>query len=163
MPSTIIMSTLALAFSYYQLYFNKIDTERRRIYDLRFQSISNFNREGRDVMEIFNYYRSQNEFDINNLLAQTVNKINRLKISTALSIDLLFNEIVDKEEYKLYKESLDNIVKETDALKMREVLTKQTNKDRDLHIRIWNNNMEKLIIDFYKCEENLYNVFKEYL
>lgn len=156
----ISISILGVGFAIFQFWVRELNIQRINFYDLKYRAICDFNDDGRDLMAIIDFHMSYERFDSSKILSDIVNKGNRLIARTALNVNILFPNISNSKEYKLYNSAINDIVIHTGKLKENE--PKDLSKDSlivcEAFQKTWRKKMVTLEKQFYSVETDVYRL-----
>jgi len=160
-----IISTLGIGFAIFQFWIGEINTDKRRLYDLRFNAINEINKNCILLISLIDKYRATKVVNKDEVYYEMNSKINTLNICLANNLLFLFPEVIEKEEYK-------NFLKLTTEFSyitthFRNTSIEDSNNEKildDNQMKIaWNNGMYDNLLKFAKADSDLYKLLRNYL
>ena len=165
-----VFASLALGFGIFQFWLNEINTDRRRLYDMRFESYKEFVLQIERVSETMHIEMTGDEVgSIHNLLSRLMNHSDRINSSIAMSSDLLFPGLQLHPETKSVVGIVGNILTKTNEFRLK--VEKATREGKDIsrdfmhsHDRMrWHNEIRELLNELHASKSAFYGVLRNYL
>ena len=165
-----VFASLALGFGIFQFWLNELNTDRRRLYDMRFESYKEFVLQIERVSESMHIEMTGDEVgSIHNLLSRLMNHLDRINSSIALSSDLLFPGLQLHPETKSMVSIVGNILTKTNEFRLK--VEKATREGKDIsrdfmhsHDRMrWHNEIRELLNELHTSKSAFYGILRNYL
>ena len=165
-----VFASLALGFGIFQFWLNEINTDRRRLYDMRFESYKEFVLQIERVSESMHIEMTGDEVgSIHNLLSRLMNHSDRINSSIAMSSDLLFPGLQLHPETKSVVGIVGNILTKTNEFRLK--VEKATREGKDIsrdfmhsHDRMrWHNEIRELLNELHASKSAFYGILRNYL
>ena len=165
-----VFASLALGFGIFQFWLNEINTDRRRLYDMRFESYKEFVLQIERVSETMHIEMTGDEVgSIHNLLSRLMNHSDRINSSIAMSSDLLFPGLQLHPETKSVVGIVGNILTKTNEFRLK--VEKATREGKDIsrdfmhsHDRMrWHNEIRELLNELHASKSAFYGILRNYL
>ena len=165
-----VFASLALGFGIFQFWLNEINTDRRRLYDMRFESYKEFVLQIERVSESMHIEMTGDEVgSIHNLLSRLMNHSDRINSSIAMSSDLLFPGLQLHPETKSVVGIVGKILTKTNEFRLK--VEKATREGKDIsrdfmhsHDRMrWHNEIRELLNELHASKSAFYGVLRNYL
>ena len=165
-----VFASLALGFGIFQFWLNELNTDSRRLYDLRYESYKEFVLQIERVSESMHIEMTGDEISsIHNLLSRLMNHLNRINSSIVISSDDLFPELHLKPETKSIVSIVGSILTKTNDFRLKVEKANREGKDlaRDFlhsHDRMhWHNEIRELLDELHTNKYDFYHLLRNYL
>jgi hypothetical protein len=165
-----VFASLALGFGIFQFWINELNTDRRKLYDLRYESYKEFVLQIERVSESLHIEMTGEELSsIHNLLSRLMNHLNRINSSIAMTSDYLFPELHLKAETKSIVSIVGSILTRTNEFRLKVEKANRQGKDltRDfLHSNDrmrWHNEIRELLDELHTSKYDFYHLLRNYL
>jgi len=165
-----VFASLALGFGIFQFWLNELNTDRRKLYDLRYESYKEFVLQIERISESLHIEMTGDEIgSIHNLLSRLMNHLNRINSTVAISSDFLFPDLHLKSETKSIVSIVGNILTRTNEFRLK--VEKANREGRDIsrdflhsHDRmLWHNEIRELLDELHTRKYSFYHVLRNYL
>lgn len=165
-----VFASLALGFGIFQFWLNELNTDRRKLYDLRYESYKEFALQIERISESLHIEMTGDEISsIHNLLSRLMNHSNRVNSSIAMSSDYLFPDLHHKAETKSIVRIVGSILTKTNEFRLKVEKANREGKDlsRDFlhtHDRMqWHNEIRELLDELHTSKYDFYSLLRTYL
>jgi len=165
-----VFASLALGFGIFQFWLNELNTDRRKLYDLRYESYKEFGLQIERVSESLHIEMTGDEISsIHNLLSRLMNHSNRINSSVAMTSDYLFPDLHLKPETKSIVSIVGSILTRTNEFRLKVEKANREGKDlsRDFlhtHDRMrWHNEIRELLDELHTSKYDFYRLIRNYL
>lgn len=165
-----IISLLGLGFGLFQFWINELNIERRKLFDLRFETYKEIILQIDSISENLNISMSSKKLgDIHGLVSLLMNKINRVSSLINMNKDFLFPGLHLKQEGKVIEEILVNILKRTDEYRIKiEKTGNEKNQVAKEFIEIiedmnWHNDIREYLKELHNKKYDFYKIIRTYL
>ena len=165
-----VFASLALGFGIFQFWINELNTDRRKLYDLRYESYKEFVLQIERISESLHIEMTGEELSsIHNLLSRLMNHLNRINSSIAMTSDYLFPELHLKAETKSIVSIVGSILTRTNEFRLKVEKANREGKDltRDfLHSNDrmrWHNEIRELLDELHISKYYFYRLLRNYL
>jgi len=165
-----VFASLALGFGIFQFWINELNTDRRKLYDLRYESYKEFVLQIERISESLHIEMIGDEIgSIHNLLSRLINHLNRINTTIAISSDSLFPDLHHKAETKAIVGTIGNILTKTNEFRLKIEKANRGGKElaRDfLHSQDrmhWHNEIGALLNELHTSKYEFYRVLRNHL
>ena len=165
-----VFASLALGFGIFQFWLNELNTDRRKLYDLRYESYKEFALQIERISESLHIEMTGDEISsIHNLLSHLMNHLNRINSSIAMTSDYLFPDLYLKPETKSIVSTVGSILTRTNEFRLKVEKANREGKDlgRDFlhsHDRMhWHNEIRELLDELHTSKYDFYRLLRNYL
>ena len=165
-----VFASLALGFGIFQFWLNELNTDRRKLYDLRYESYKEFVLQIERISESLHIEMTGDEISsIHNLLSHLMNHLNRINSSIAMTSDYLFPDLYLKPETKSIVSTVGSILTRTNEFRLKVEKANREGKDlaRDFlhsHDRMhWHNEIRELLDELHTSKYDFYRLLRNYL
>jgi len=165
-----VFASLALGFGIFQFWLNELNTDRRKLYDLRYESYKEFVLQIERISESLHIEMTGDEIgSIHNLLSRLMNHLTRINSSIAVSSDFLYPDLHLKPETKAIVSIVGSILTRTNEFRLKFEKANRGGKDiaRDFlhsHDRMrWHNEIRELLNELHTSKYDFYHVLRNYL
>jgi len=165
-----VFASLALGFGIFQFWLNELNTDRRKLYDLRYESYKEFVLQIERISESLHIEMTGDEIgSIHNLLSRLINHLNRINATVAISSDSQFPDLYIKPETKSIVSIVGNILTRTNEFRLKIEKANREGKDvaRDfLHSQDrmqWHNEIGELLNELHTSKHDFYRILRDYL
>jgi len=165
-----IITFLALGFGVFQFWIDELNTEERKLYDLRYESYKDFVLRIDLISETLNYEMTVNDVNsIHNLLSRLMNDVNRIRSSIAMNSDFLFPELQIKPEAENIDRIVENILVRTDIFRRG---VERAIKEESMHSRYfelsvkqmkWHNEIREYLEELHQSKFDFYRILRTYM
>ena len=165
-----VFASLAMGFGIFQFWLNELNTDRRKLYDMRYESYKEFVLQIERISESMHIGMTGDEVgSIHNLLSRLMNHLDRINSSIAMSSDLLFPGLHLSPETKSMVSIVGNILTKTNEFRLKVEKANREGKDiaRDFmhsHDRmLWHNEIRELLNELHTSKYDFYRLLRNYL
>jgi hypothetical protein len=165
-----VFASLALGFGIFQFWLIELNTDRRKLYDLRYESYKEFVLQIERVSESLHIEMTGDEISsIHNLLSRLMNHLDRINSSIAMTSDYLFPDLHLKPETKSIVSIVGSILTKTNEFRLKVEKANREGKDvaRDFlhsHDRMhWHNEIRELLDELHTSKYDFYRLLRNYL
>lgn len=165
-----VFASLAMGFGIFQFWLNELNTDRRKLYDMRYESYKEFVLQIERISESMHIEMTGDEVgSIHNLLSRLMNHLDRINSSIAMSSDFLFPELHINAETKSIVRIVGNILTRTNEFRLKVEKANREGKDlsRDFlhaHDRMqWHNEIRELLNELHTSKYAFYRLLRNYL
>jgi hypothetical protein len=165
-----VFASLALGFGIFQFWLIELNTDRRKLYDLRYESYKEFVLQIERVSESLHIEMTGDEISsIHNLLSRLMNHLDRINSSVAMTSDYLFPDLHLKPETKTVVSIVGSILTKTNEFRLKVEKANREGKDvaRDFlhsHDRMrWHNEIRELLDELHTSKYDFYRLLRNYL
>ena len=165
-----VFASLALGFGIFQFWLNELNTDRRKLYDLRYESYKEFVLQIERISESLHIEMTGDEIgSIHNLLSRLINHLNRINATVAMTSDFLFPDLHLKAETKSIVSTVGSILTRTNEFRLKFEKANREGKDvaRDFlhsHDRMqWHNEIRELLDELHTSKYDFYCLLRNYL
>ena len=165
-----VFASLAMGFGIFQFWLNELNTDRRKLYDMRYESYKEFVFQIERISESMHIEMTGDEVgSIHNLLSRLMNHLDRINSTIAMSSDLLFPELHLNPETKSMVSIVGNILTKTNEFRLKVEKANREGKDiaRDFmhsHDRMrWHNEIRELLNELHTSKYDFYRLLRNYL
>ena len=165
-----IITFLALGFGIFQFWIDEMNTEERKLYDLRYESYKDFVLRIDLISETLNYEMAGNDISsIHSLLSRLTNDVNRIRSAIAMNSDFLFPDLCLKPETETINSIVGDILVRTDTFRRRvERAIKEENRhNRNFELSVeqmkWHNEIREYLNDLHQSKFDFYNILRTYM
>ena len=165
-----VFASLALGFGIFQFWLNELNTDRRKLYDLRYESYKEFVQQIERITESLHIEMTGDEIgSIHNLLSRLMNHLNRINSIIAMSSDDLFPDLHLRKETKSIVSIIGNILAKTNEFRLKIEKANRQGKEisRDFmhsHDRMqWHNEIREYLDELHSRKYDFYKILRAYL
>ncbi len=165
-----VFASLALGFGIFQFWLNELNTDRRKLYDLRYESYKEFVLQIERISESMHIEMTGDEIgSIHNLLSRLMNHLDRVNSTIAITSDFLFPDLHLKPETKEIVIIVGNILTRTNEFRLKVEKANREGIDiaRDFlhsHDRMqWHNEIRELLNELHISKYDFYYLLRNYL
>ena len=165
-----VFASVALGFGIFQFWLNEINTDRRRLYDLRYEAYKEFVLQIERISESLHIEMSGDEIgSIHNLLSRLMNHLDRINTTIAMSSDFLFPDLLRKPETESIVRIVGKISTRTNDFRLKVEKANREGKDlsRDFmhaHDRMrWHNDIRVLLNELHANKHDFYGLLRDHL
>ncbi len=165
-----VFASLAVGFGIYQFWLNELNTDRRKLYDMRYESYKELVLQIERISESMHIEMTGDEVgSIHNLLSRLMNHLDRINSTIAMTSDFLFPDLHRKTETKSIVSIVGNILTRTNEFRLKVEKANREGKDltRDFlhsHDRMqWHNEIRELLNELHTSKYDFYHLIRNYL
>ena len=165
-----VFASLAMGFGIFQFWLNELNTDRRKLYDLRYESYKEFVLQIERISESLHIEMTGDEIgSIHNLLSRLINHLNRINATVAMTSDFLFPDLHLKPETKVIVGTVGSILTRTNEFRLKFEKANREGKDiaRDFlhsHDRMqWHNEIRELLDELHTSKYDFYRLLRDYM
>ncbi len=165
-----VFASLAMGFGIYQFWLNELNTDRRKLYDMRYESYKELVLQIERISESMHIEMTGDEVgSIHNLLSRLMNHLDRINSTIAMTSDFLFPDLHRKTETKSIVSIVGNILTRTNEFRLKVEKANREGKDltRDFlhsHDRMqWHNEIRELLNELHTSKYDFYHLIRNYL
>lgn len=165
-----VFASLAMGFGIFQFWLNELNTDRRKLYDMRYESYKEFVFQIERISESMHIEMTGDEIgSIHNLLSRLMNHLDRINSTIAMSSDFLFPGLHLDQETKSMVSIVGNILTRTNEFRLKVEKANREGKDvaRDFmhsHDRMrWHNEIRELLNELHTRKHGFYRLLRNYL
>jgi hypothetical protein len=165
-----VFASLALGFGIFQFWINELNADRRKQYDLRYESYKEFVFQVEQISESLHIEMIGDEIgSIHNLLSRLINHLNRINTTIEISSDSLFPDLHLKPETKSMLSIVGSILTKTNEFRLKIEKANRQGKEfaRDfLHSQDrmrWHNEIGELLNELHTSKYGFYRILREHL
>lgn len=165
-----IITFLALGFGIFQFWIDEMNTEERKLYDLRYESYKDFVLRIDLISETLNYEMAGNDISsIHSLLSRLTNDVTRIRSALAMNSDFLFPDLDLEPEAVMINRIVGKILVRTDTFRRRvERAIKEENRhNRNFELSVeqmkWHNEIREYLNDLHQSKFDFYNILRTYM
>ncbi|RKZ81988.1 MAG: hypothetical protein DRQ39_11220, partial [Gammaproteobacteria bacterium] len=115
-----VFASLAMGFGIFQFWLNELNTDRRKLYDMRYESYKEFVLQIERISESMHIEMTGDEVgSIHNLLSRLMNHLDRINSTIAMSSDFLFPGLHLNPETKSMVSIVGNILTRTNEFRLK--------------------------------------------
>ena len=160
-----VFASLALGFGIFQFWLSELNTERRKLYDLRYEAYKEFVLQIERISESLHIEMTGDEIgSIHNLLSRLMNHLDRINSTVAMSSDYLFPDLHGKTETETIVRIVGEISTRTNDFRLKVEKASREGKDlsRDFmhaHDRMrWHNDIRVLLNELHASKHDFYRL-----
>ena len=165
-----VFASLAMGFGIFQFWLNELNTDRRKLYDMRYESYKEFVLQIERISESMHIEMTGDEVgSIHNLLSRLMNHLDRINTTIAMTSDFLFPGLHLNQETKSMVSIVGNILARTNEFRLKVEKANREGKDlaRDFmhsHDRmLWHNEIRELLNELHASKYDFYRLLRNYL
>ena len=165
-----VFASLAMGFGIFQFWLNELNTDRRKLYDMRYESYKEFVLQIERISESMHIEMTGDEVgSIHNLLSRLMNHLDRINSTIAMTSDFLFPGLHLNPETKSMVSIVGNILTRTNEFRLKVEKANREGKDiaRDFmhsHDRMhWHNEIRELLNELHTSKHDFYRLLRNYL
>ena len=165
-----VFASLALGFGIFQFWLNELNTDRRKLYDMRYESYKEFVLQIERISDSMHIEMTGDEIgSTHNLLSRLMNHLDRINSTVAVTSDFLFPELHLNQETKSMLGIVGNILTRTNEFRLK--VEKANREGRDIsrdfmhtHDRMhWHNEIRELLNELHISKYDFYRLLRNYL
>lgn len=162
---TFSLSVLGTGFAIFQFWVGEINTDKRRLYDLRFLSYREITDEINKIIELFNSDLPSNKcIDCENFHSSVLSISNRILVHIDLLNALVFKDIKIKNECTNLHNSLTQIVNNTEKFRENMLQNSNSTDKNKLNLQYkWNVSMMPILKEYSNAIDDFQDMLKSYL
>jgi len=165
-----IITFLALGFGVFQFWIDEMNTEERKLYDLRYESYKDFVLRIDLISETLNYEMAGNDISsIHSLVSRLTNDVNRISSALTMNSDFLFPDLDLEPEAIIINRIVVKILVRTDTFRRRvERAIKEENRhNKNFELSVeqmkWHNEIREYLNDLHQCKFDFYRILRTYM
>lgn len=165
-----VFASLALGFGIFQFWLNELNTDRRKLYDLRYESYKEFVLQIERVSDSLQIELTGDEAgSVHHLVSRLMNHLTRINSTIAVSSDFLYPDLHLKQETKAVLNIVGSILTRTNEFRLKFEKASREGKDvaRDFlhsHDRmLWHNEIRELLDELDSSKNDFYRLLRDYL
>ena len=165
-----IIIFLALGFGVFQFWIDEINTEERKLYDLRYESYKDFVLRIDLISEALNYEIAGNDISsIYTLVSRLTNDVNRIRSAIAMNSDFLFPDLCLKPETETINSIVGDILVRTDTFRRRveRAIKEQNRYNKNFELSVeqmkWHNEIRAYLNDLHQSKFDFYRILRTYM
>lgn len=164
-----VFASVALGFGIFQFWVNELNTDRRKLYDLRYEAYKEFVLQIERISESLHIEMTGDEIgSIHNLLSRLMNHLDRINTTIATNSDFLFPELHQRPETESIVRIVGEISTRTNDFRLKVEKANREGKDlsRDFmhaHDRMrWHNDIRVLLNELHANKHDFYRVLRDH-
>jgi hypothetical protein len=165
-----VFALLVLGFGIFQFWLNELNTNRRKLYELRYDTYKEFIFLLDQVSETLNMEMTTNEIsNVYELVSRLMNNVNKINSTINMNRDFLFPDIQLKLETKAVEDILEKLLLRTDKFRLGLENANKEGKEvaRDFLQSIermnWHNEIREHLKELHNKKYDFYRVLRNYL
>lgn len=165
-----LIAFLALGFGVFQFWIDEMNTEERKLYDLRYESYKDFVLRIDLISETLNYEMAGNDVNsIHTLVSRLMNDVNRIRSAIAMNSDFLFPDLYLKPETETINSIVGNILVRTDIFRRRveRAIKEENRRSRNFELSVeqmkWHNEIREYLEDLHQSKFDFYGILRTYM
>ena len=165
-----IITFLALGFGVFQFWIDEMNTEERKLYDLRYESYKDFVLRIDLISETLNYEMAGNDISsIHSLVSRLTNDVNRISSALTMNSDFLFPDLHLEPEAIIINRIVVKILVRTDTFRRRvERAIKEENRhNKNFELSVeqmkWHNEIREYLNDLHQSKFDFYRLLRTYM
>lgn len=160
-----VISVSGLGFTLFQFGYNNTTTNKRRLYDLRYNAYKDIVLQVDTILDNININLSlRDSRDMQNFTTMLMNQMNRFSSIMSVNTYFLFQEINKTQEATSIKEVLSKILDSTETYKNKLIDEAKGNEAlENIFLLNWHNEMSKNVLELLNVSEEFYCKIREYL
>ena len=165
-----IITFLALGFGVFQFWIDEMNTEERKLYDLRYESYKDFVLRIDLISETLNYEMAGNDISsIHSLVSRLTNDVNRISSALTMNSDFLFPDLDLEPEAIIINRIVVKILVRTDTFRRRvERAIKEENRhNKNFELSVeqmkWHNEIREYLNDLHQSKFDFYRLLRTYM
>ena len=165
-----VFASLALGFGIFQYWISELNTDRRKLYDLRYETYKEFALQIERISESLHIEMTGDEIgSIHNLLSRLMNHLDRINTTIAASSDFLFPNLHKQTETVSIVRIVGEISTRTNDFRLKVEKASREGKDlsRDFihaHDRMrWHNDIRVLLNELHANKHDFYRLLSDQL
>lgn len=165
-----VFASLAMGFGIFQYWISELNTDRRKLYDLRYETYKEFALQIERISESLHIEMTGDEIgSIHNLLSRLMNHLDRINTTIAASSDFLFPDLHRQAETETIVRIVGEISTRTNDFRLKVEKASREGKDlsRDFlhaHDRMrWHNDIRVLLNELHANKHDFYRLLSDKL
>lgn len=165
-----VFASLALGFGIFQYWISELNSDRRKLYDLRYEAYKEFVLQIERISESLHIEMTGDEIgSIHNLLSRLMNHLDRINTTIAISSDFLFPDLHKQAETESIVRIVGEISTRTNDFRLKVEKASREGKDlsRDFmhaHDRmLWHNDIRVLLNELHANKHDFYRLLSGHL
>ena len=165
-----IITFLALGFGVFQFWIDEMNSDERKLYDLRYESYKDFVLRIDLISETLNYEMAGNDISsIHNLVSRLINDVNRIRSAIAMNSDFLFPDLYLKPETETIDSIVGDILIRTDAFRrsVERAIREENRHTRNFELSVeqmkWHNEIREYLKDLHQSKFDFYRILRTYM
>jgi hypothetical protein len=165
-----VFASLALGIGIFQFWLNELNAERRKLYDLRYESYKEFVLQIEHISESLDIEMTGDEIgSIHHLVSRLINHLNRINSNIAMNSDYLFPDLHLNPETKSIVRIVGSILTKTNEFRLKFEKAAREGKDtaRDFlhsHDRmLWHNELRELLDELHTRKYDFYRILRNFM
>lgn len=165
-----VFASLAMGFGIFQFWLNELNTDRRKLYDLRYESYKDFVSQIERISESLQIEMTGDEIgSIHHLLSRLINHLNSINSTIAMSSGSQFPDLDLKPETKSILHIVGNILAKTNEFRLKVEKANRQGKEiardfLDSQDRMqWHNEIGKLLDELHTSKHNFYHLLRSFM
>ena len=165
-----LIAFLALGFGVFQFWIDEMNTEERKLYDLRYESYKDFVLRIDLISETLNYEMTGSDISsVHALVSRLMNDVHRIKSAIAMNSDFLFPDLHLQPETESITGIVGNILFRTDIFRRRveRVIKEEHMRSRSFELSVeqmkWHNEIREYLEDLHQSKFDFYTVLRTYM
>jgi hypothetical protein len=165
-----LIAFMVLGLGVFQFWMDEMNSEERKLYDLRYESYKDFVLRIDLISETLNYEMAVNDLgSIHSLVSRLINDVNRIRSAIDMNSDFLFPDLHLKPETKTIHSIVGNILVRTDIFRRR---VERSIKEASRHSRYfelsveqmkWHNEIREYLEALHQSKFDFYRVLRAYM
>jgi hypothetical protein len=165
-----VFASLALGFGIFQYWVDEINTDRRKLYDLKYDAYKDLVFQIERISDSLHIEMIGDEIgSVHNLLSHLIHYLNRINTTIAISSDSLFPDLQNQSETQSITSIVGNILTRTNEFRLDIEKANREGKEiaRDFLHSVdrmrWHNEIEKLLNELHTRKHDFYRIMKDQL
>lgn len=165
-----IIAFLALGLGVFQFWIDEMNTEERKLYDLRYESYKDFVLRIDLISETLNYEMAVNDINsIHNLVSRLMNDVNRIRSAIAMNSDFLFPDLHLTPEAENIDRIVGKILVRTDIFRrsIERAIKEENMHNRNFEMSVkqmkWHNEIREYLEDLHQSKFDFYEILRIYI
>ncbi len=164
-----IITFMTLGLGVFQFWIDEMNTEERKLYDLRYESYKDFVLRIDLISETLNYEMAGNDINsIHNLVSRLMNDVNRIRSAIAMNSDFLFPDLYLKPEAEHIDSIVGGILVRTDIFRrsVERAIKEENMHNRNFELSVkqmkWHNEIREYLEDLHQSKFDFYRILRAY-
>jgi hypothetical protein len=165
-----LIAFLVLGLGVFQFWIDEMNSEERKLYDLRYESYKDFVLRIDLISETLNYEMAVNDLgSIHSLISRLMNDGNRIRSAIAMNSDFLFPDLYLKPETESINSIVGNMLFRTDIFRRRveRAIKEGSRHSRNFEVSVeqmkWHNEIRGFLEDLHHSKFDFYRVLRTYM
>ena len=165
-----IITFLALGFGVFQFWIDEMNTEERKLYDLRYESYKDFVLRIDLISETLNYEMAGNDISsIHSLVSRLTNDVNRIRSAINMNSEFLFPDLDLEPEAVIINRIVGKILVRTDTFRRRveRAINEENRHNRNFELSVeqmkWHNEIREYLNDLHQSKFDFYRILRAYM